>query len=154
MKKRRVFQLVALLVTVSLTGCGDGRPSRVLVSGTVTIDGEPLKKGTVKFVPTGARASHGVIGSDGSFVMNCYEGGDGIVPGTHKVSVSSNKSMGPTAIKWFVPKKYTSHHTSGIEYTIEEDQPDLKIELTWEGAAHKKPYVVGHNPTSAEYLEE
>lgn len=138
---------VMLLVTAAMIGCGDGRPKRVLVSGIVLIDGKPLEKGVVKFVPQNARASRGVIGKDGRFVMSCYEGGDGIVPGTHQVAVISNEQAGPDAMRWFVPLKYADCKTSGIEYTINEDRPDLTIELEWGGG---KPFLVGRTSSRSD----
>lgn len=130
--------LAVALITVAVVGCGDGRPKRVLVSGVVTIDDKPLERGTIKFSPVGARSSRATIGEDGSFVMNCYEGGDGIIPGTHRVAVISNEQVGASKMKWYIPTKYASYKTSGLEYTIEEDTPELKIELTWDGG---KPFT-------------
>lgn len=125
---------------VFLVGCGDGRPTRVPISGQVLIDGEPLARGTVKLVPTGARPSSGKIGPDGRFVLSCYEGEDGAIPGTHRVAVAANEALGDTAMKWYAPKKYADFRNSGLTVTIDEENPDLKIELTWDGG---KPYIEG-----------
>lgn len=147
----RYFVLLALSVACTV-GCGDGRPGRVKVSGTVLIDGQPLERGTVMFIRDGARASRGKIEEDGSYTLTCYEFNDGVIPGTYKVTVSSSMTVGETATKWFAPKEYSSLATSGLEFTVEEETPDLKIELTWDGG---KPYVEGKKTSKdATYTEE
>ena len=131
--------VVLVMVATLLTGC-DSRPTRVPVAGQVLIDGEPLGLGTITLVPQGARASMGNIGKDGRFVLTCYEGDDGVIPGTHRVAVSANEGKGDTALKWFAPKKYADFRKSGLTVTIGEETEDLKIELTWDGG---KPFVEG-----------
>ncbi len=143
--------LLLLAVTVLwcvLPGC-DGRPRRVPVSGRVLIDGEPLKLGFVTLVPKGARPSMGKIDEDGHFVLTCYEGEDGVIPGTHRVAISANEGIGDTALKWYAPKKYANFRTSGIEVTIDNTMEELLIELTWDGG---KPFVEG-SVSSGEFKE-
>jgi hypothetical protein len=125
----------------TLVGCGDGRPARVPVSGVVLLDGQPLKRGFVKFVPTNGRPSLGNIGDDGSFALTCYDGGDGAIPGTHKVQVTSNRIISNTKIEWHAPSKYADFRTSGIEIEVTEPVDDLKIELRSGG--QKLPYIEG-----------
>jgi hypothetical protein len=48
------------LGTLFLGGCGGGPPTGT-VSGTVTLDGQPLKTGTVTFVTSENRQYHGTI---------------------------------------------------------------------------------------------
>lgn len=127
-----------LATTVLALGCGDGRPTRVKVSGQVLIDGVPLTVGSVTFVPDGARPSSGKIDSSGRFTLTCYDGGDGVVPGRHRVQVSALEVISASKAKWHAPPKYTDFRTSEIEYEITEPTDDLKIELTWDGG---KPYI-------------
>ena len=126
---------------VVFTGCGDGRPPRVPVSGTVVIDGQPLARGNIKFVPEGGRPSAGSIGKDGKFTLTCYDGNDGAIPGMHRVQVASNRIISDSKIEWFAPPVYADFRTSGIEVQIEEPVSDLKIELTW--GNRKGPYIQG-----------
>ena len=140
--------MTVLLLVGLLAGCG-GRPKRVPVSGTVLIDGEPLTMGSITLVPKGARPSMGKIDENGHFVLTCYEGEDGVVPGTHRVAIAANKGIGDTALKWFAPKKYADFKSSGIEVTIDEKTEELLIELTWDGG---KPFVEG-TPTSGDFTE-
>lgn len=133
---------LSLLLVCGITGCSDGRPAMVRVSGTVTIDGEPMTYGFVRMVPEGGgRAATGRIGTDGRFAMATYENSDGVVPGTHLVEIISNESISDTKTKWHAPKLYSSRKTSGLTYTIEEPTDNLEIRLTWDGG---KPFIETH----------
>ena len=130
-----MLQCIALLL---VAGCGDGLPTRVTVSGQVLIDGEPLTVGNIKFVPDGARPSSGTLDESGRFTLTCYDGGDGVVPGTHRVQVSSMEVVSASKVKWKAPPKYADFRTSELSYTITEPTDDLQIKLTWDGG---KPFV-------------
>ena len=119
-------------------GCGDGRPERVPVSGTVRIDGAPLTMGVINFVPANGRRATGDIDEQGRFSVFTYERGDGAPLGTHKVEVSSREGLSETQTRWHTPQKYASHKTSGIEVEITEATDDLAIDLTWDGG---KPFI-------------
>ncbi len=132
------WTLTACAVAILLfSGC-DGRPKRHNVSGTVTIDGEPLKFGMIRFLPQGARASVGKIGEDGRFTMTCYGDNDGVIPGTHRVSINAGEVLSPNKTMWHAPRKYADWDESGLTVTIEEATEDLTFELTWDGG---KPFV-------------
>ena len=121
-------------------GCGDGRPARVAVSGTVLIDGAPVTRGNIKFVPEQGRPSFGTIGPDGRFTLTCYDGTDGALPGKHRVQVDANRPISDKKMEIFTPKQYADFRTSGLEVEISEPVDDLKIELTW-GNEKKGPYI-------------
>jgi hypothetical protein len=123
---------------IILAGCADGRPERVPVSGTVLIDGKPLNKGSIMVVPQGQRPAGGSIGPDGRFTLSCYALNDGVVSGTHLVSVQATEHISERETRWLTPKKYGDPNTSGLSVTITEPTDDLIIELTWDG---KKPFV-------------
>jgi hypothetical protein len=125
-------------VLVLSTGCGEGRPDRVAVSGRVLIDGQALTVGNVKFVPTGARPSSGKLDSQGKFTLTCYDGEDGVVPGRHRAQISAMEVISASKVRWLAPPKYADFRTSELEFEITEPTDDLKIELTWDGG---KPFV-------------
>jgi hypothetical protein len=127
--------LVALIAT---SGCSDGRPARVAVSGKVLIDGKPLTMGIVQFVPEGSRPSAGKLDSEGRFTLTCYDGDDGIVPGTHQVMVAAKEMISESKARWLAPPKYADFRKSGLSFEITEPTDDLVIELTWDGG---KPFV-------------
>jgi hypothetical protein len=66
--------LLCILLVSSLLGCGYG--GRVSVEGTVTLDGRPLEKGQIQFIPmpgtTGPTAGGDVVG--GKFAIPPAEG--------------------------------------------------------------------------------
>jgi len=123
---------------VTVVGCGDERPERVPVLGTVLIDGAPLTHGAIMFVNSGTRPAGSAIDSDGHFALNCYTLGDGAVLGRHLVKVTGSEPIDDHSCRWHAPKKYADENTSGIEVEITEPVDDLKIELTWDGG---KPFV-------------
>ena len=136
----RLAAKAALLVATCLAagGCNDGRPDRVPVSGQVLIDGQPVTFGHVRFVPDGARPSGGEIGPDGRFTLTCFDGQDGAVPGKHRVEVVSREQIGADSAKWFVPKKYLSIQTSGLEVEVTGPTDSVVLQLTWAGG---RPFV-------------
>ena len=83
----------SLAVALGLIGCGSSNGlSLGRVSGTITYKGEPIKRGTVIFMPDESKglvgpAAMGTIGSDGSYVMTTEQTGDGAMIGLHKVGI-------------------------------------------------------------------
>jgi hypothetical protein len=134
-------KIIALtFVCAYATGCGDGLPPRVPVSGKITIDGQPVTFGSIRFVPAeGGRLATGQIEKDGSFTLTAYKLNDGCVPGTHRVAVYSVEEVNDTMGRWYVPRKYSVANSSGLKYTITEPTDSLKVELTWGGV--KGPVV-------------
>jgi hypothetical protein len=130
---RAAVVAVAAVLVPTLFGCGDGRPQRVHVSGTVFIDGRPITSGFITLKPEGARASMGKIGKDGRFTLTCFEEGDGAVEGTHAVVVNAFEEVDSKTLRWLAPKKYSNPKTSGKTVTIDGPTDSLTIELSWEG---------------------
>lgn len=124
-------------IALLASGCG-GKPSEV--SGTVTLDGVPLKRGTVGFAPVGGgmRAS-GPIESDGSYSLSTNRDA-GLEPGEYTVSVVS-REPGPPATSgppmpgpYITPQHYASDATSGLKFTVERGSNTIDLELTAAGA--------------------
>ncbi len=73
----------ALTLVVCL-GCG---PKLQKAGGTVTVDGKPVKEGTIMFHPVGGgRPAMGSI-ADGKFELAFERPGDGLPPGDYKVAI-------------------------------------------------------------------
>ncbi len=139
LKRRFSASVAAIIGVVGLIlagGCNDGRPTRVPVSGQVLIDGKPLTVGDVKFVPDGARPSSGRIDESGRFVLTCYDGEDGAVPGIHRVQVSAS-DINQSKVRWHAPIKYANFRTSGITFDLTEATDFLVIELMSDGGPAK-----------------
>jgi hypothetical protein len=69
---------VALGLAVGCSGSGDDLP-REPVSGTVTLDNQPLASGTISFIPVAGQGGGGGTITDGKFSI-AREGG--LVPGS------------------------------------------------------------------------
>lgn len=143
MSALRLRHLTALILVLSVfvTGCIDGRPKRVTVAGKVTVDGAPLTKGNVIFVPEGGRPSSGKVQQDGRFVLRCFEDDDGALVGRHRVAVTAKDIISETNIVWHAPPRFSGYQSSGLEVEITESVDDLHIELfsdpTSEGVVRK-----------------
>lgn len=136
----RPFRPAGLILLAALVGpgCGDGRPKRVPISGTVTIDGQPLKFGSVAFVPQTGRTAGGSLDSNGRYELSCYEKGDGAMVGDYKVAITGVESLGEHAQRWHAPQKYRDAQQSGITATVDGPRDDLNFEISWGGG---KPFV-------------
>jgi hypothetical protein len=91
--------------------------------GTVTLDGKPLDKGTILFVPSRGRASSGEIRSDGTFTLSTYGVDDGAIVGDNKVAVfiaMDSEQEGEHASP--IPQRYASPSTSGLTFKVKPDQ--------------------------------
>lgn len=130
--------LAFCLLTV-LSGCGDGRPTCVPVSGRVLIDGTPVEFGSIRITPDGQRPAQGQLGSEGRFTLTTSEKGDGCVTGTHQVTVTALENVSSTKQRWHAPKKYRQPGESGLTIEITGPTDDLEINLTWDGG---KPFDV------------
>jgi hypothetical protein len=130
-----------LLALAAVCGCGGGEEPlpRAAVSGTVTLDGQPLQEGVVRFVPidntAGPKTS--VIVSQGKFSADAEQGP---IVGKHRIEIESTddggyamddeqaiqklRESGVTRIDVVrVPPNYNSHST--LTETVSADQPNV-----------------------------
>lgn len=119
---RATFTAVGIFVGVAtiagLVGC-EAKSPRVRVRGTVTLDGKPLSSGAVQFHPAAGQFASGEIGPTGEFDLSTHAPGDGVLPGTYRVTVVANgPGAEPGREELLVPIKYTRSGTSDIEVTI------------------------------------
>jgi hypothetical protein len=129
------FRLLATLVTLvavfNCSGCGDGKPARSPVSGTVSYNGTTLQIGSLVFVPTGGGpAAQGEIDRNGKYVMGTYANADGVIPGQYKVMITAltspggsglaedsvNGNAGPVSV---IPELYGDLEKSGLTASVE-----------------------------------
>jgi hypothetical protein len=135
----------AVLALLGLA-CGCSGPKLQNVSGTVTLDGQPLTEGTVQFSCPGDRLSTARIQPDGSFVATDVRPGDEV-----RVAVIENpdaammkraasrktKSTTPPVDSKPaapgnsrpIPYKYKTFNTSGLSYNINPSSPQIEIQL-------------------------
>jgi hypothetical protein len=85
--KRLCVGLCGCLILLMLGGCGDGKPRRYEISGTVLFLGQPLDQGSILFVPRSADVSEsGAPIRQGKYVVPQSHG---LAPGTYEVRISS-----------------------------------------------------------------
>lgn len=91
----RSIRAWATALPVILVGCGAGSQDVSLapVSGTVTLDGEPLADASVQFQPDTddmlAPSSYGLTDAQGRYSLELLSSGEsGAVPGEHLVSIT------------------------------------------------------------------
>jgi hypothetical protein len=107
---RRVV-LFAMAVLPPLAGCGPGNGLTLgKVSGKVIYKGQPVKNGTVFFMPDDSKGTVGppAVGSitaDGSYVMSTESSGDGAIVGSHKVGITGVEDTPSTTEAELDPEK-------------------------------------------------
>ncbi|MBN2578979.1 MAG: hypothetical protein JXB10_08305 [Pirellulales bacterium] len=136
-----IFVLGLLLFGSLASGCSDGRPKRVPVSGRVLIDGKPLEVGFLQVLVKGNRSASAKLGPDGRFTLTTFDENDGCIMGTHRVAVIAGKSLNDTEFKWFAPPKYANAKTSGLQIEVSGPCDDIELRLSWQGSGHDKPFV-------------
>jgi hypothetical protein len=95
LNRGRVCLALFAILAATMLGCGGGTGFSVAtpVSGTVTLNGQPLPKATVQFQPVGegnpGPPSFGETDESGDFALEFADGKTGAVVGKHRVIVST-----------------------------------------------------------------
>ena len=124
-----LFCLLALLA-----GCGPSYDATI--SGTVTMDGSPLTKGTVSFHPTaGGPVATGTIQSDGAFEVQTATT-EGLSPGEYKVTVVATDPPPPSPTGEELPgilltaPEFGRLDTTPLTYTVEAGANSFEIPVS------------------------
>lgn len=135
--QRQNFTLSAMLCLSALVlcalGCG-GKPARV--HGVVTLDGQPVTRGTVGFSPVGGgQKAVGVIDGNGNYDLRTNRE-SGLEVGEYAVTVSSrergevDENGGPPMPgKFLVPRRYSFSNTSGLRFEVQKGSNTINLEL-------------------------
>lgn len=122
-------RIAAGLMLLACLGCfnrGD-RPDLGTVSGTITLDGEPLPRAVVSFTPKGVRGASGFTDETGRYELR-YLRGMGAPVGTHTVRINL-PGEGPDAAKRpRLPAKYNRKSTITREVKPGANVFDFKLE--------------------------
>ena len=137
------FGIVSALI-ITLSGCGGMYDSSV--SGVVTLDGSPLPRGTVCYIPTSAGPrAYGLILSDGSYYMKIGTE-KGLPSGEYQVTVVSKEESIPTTPgmppkpgKSITPPWYHTPRSSNLNQTVEAGSNEINLELSSEPPPNWKP---------------
>jgi hypothetical protein len=133
-------RLRILLATVLLAATGCGQGPAATVSGTVTLDGQPLPTGsaidgTVMFYPqTGGAAAYGSV-KEGRYEVRTG-GAAGLAPGKYDVTVRIVE-IGPPPVEGappaqnvLSPERYGSRSSSGLVCDVQSGDNAFDIDLT------------------------
>ena len=107
-RSRATWGLWALFMAALFSGCSNGdRPPLGQVSGTVTLDGEPLYGVIVMFKPDEGRPATGVTDAEGKYQLVYRYGVNGakIGPNTISFAYPTGESGAP------IPEKYAGKTT-------------------------------------------
>lgn len=126
------------LATSFLLGCSSGDTvHQVDVSGKITIDGEPIPRGTITFIAEdGKTPTGGGIIEEGKYTAK-------VPPGEKIVMVLGNKLIGQepeskdmpgsamrNVYETVTPPAYNAHHLTPLRASITDSQENLDFELT------------------------
>lgn len=141
MNRSGATQIVFLLLAMVLAGCSRGGDA-VAVSGTVTLDGQPLDKAAVMFSgPEGKSPVTAMTDAAGRFYLEA-------APGPSQVAVAKNAAGGSEAVTASaedalmpatgapavapqspVPEKYSKMQTSGLQVDVQSGMAPVEIKL-------------------------
>jgi len=133
--------LPAMIAGIALlSGCGGGEagPALATVTGTVTLDGQPVDHGQVYFHPDSSRGTTGPtsmaeIGPDGKYSIKSSQDREGAVVGFHQVRVEIRhppKDQNDTLPALMTLEKYSKPQTSGLTAEVKpgtENVIDLPV---------------------------
>lgn len=121
-------------------GCAGESYSIAPVSGTVTLDGEPLANASVGFEPirqgddiVAGYGSYGETDENGNFTLKTLHGEDGAIVGKHRVSIRTvSGELGPDGEDVITSEeKLPPRYNSDTELTFEV-QPEGTDAATFE----------------------
>ncbi len=119
------LSLLALCLVV-ISGCGytDVAP----VTGTVTLDGQPLKGASITFQPENGRPSYGGTDQQGNYKLfySMEQNGAAIGPCTVTVSTATEDESGKRR-KETIPKKYFDKEKIKVSVEAKANRIDLKL---------------------------
>ncbi len=107
--KLRSLHAIVLFVLLGPFAAGCREMKVAPVSGTVTLDGNPLKKASVVFQPEGGRPSFGVTDENGYYRLGYSMNEEGAEVGSCKVTLSTaleSGDYGSKKSKELVPPRY------------------------------------------------
>ena len=125
-----IWSSVAILITITMSGCGKAGPKIASVQGTVTLDGAPLPYAAVVFNPENGRPAGATTDDSGKFALNFTQGRQGALLGTHRVIITTRRdpwrdkqgNIQPGSGEK-LPSKYNTQTT--LTFTVEDGKPNI-----------------------------
>lgn len=124
-------------MSLAISGCGSGspddRPDLGTVTGTVTMNGEPLPGVEVTFVPEEGRPSVGRTESDGTYELTYIRDIKGAKIGNHQVRIhtiheTTSDRDGGEPPEETIPDRYNTETTLTAEVTAGDNKIDFPLE--------------------------
>jgi len=159
-----VAEVAVLFAMISVAGCGGLRVE--YVEGRVTLDGKPVNRAVVQFVPRGeGRYAGGQTDASGTYRLNFIGGRPqaGAPAGEYDVAIEAFEDqfagmperpadpveaekwdqkmahLGMKPAEWLAPKAYADVKTSGLTATVKagRNQIDFDLKSDFRGVAIK-----------------
>jgi hypothetical protein len=119
---RRRYLLAACLAALPLAGCAPSGPRTYPVSGTVTLDGQPLPEGHITFMPVSddASAAAGKV-TAGQFAFQAQAGNKRveIMANRAKQGAAVDPAMGAAPLEQYIPAQYNTESTLTAEVKVD-----------------------------------
>lgn len=135
-RSQRIAAGGGLLVLMFITGCGGTYDSSV--SGTVTLDGEPVSSATIAFFPaTQGPSAYARSDDAGNYQLRVGQE-IGLPSGDYQVTVVASEaavvppdwSGPPPPGKLITPAKYGRKQDSGLRFTVNPGKNEIDLELS------------------------
>lgn len=142
--------MAILSATAIMIGCAEGDMGQV--SGTVTLNGQPLPDADVTFTPVeGGRPSFGTTDSNGKYDLLHTKSQKGAIVGTHTVTITTyEESDDQVTREEKVPTKYNLE--TELKETVKAGSQTIDFELDSKGRIAKTPgqreQILGTGPGS------
>ena len=153
-KSQKILAAFAIVALASALGCGGAKVKTEMVTGKVTLDGQPVAKATVTFAPaSGGSGAYGTTDDNGVYTLTTQGGaaGKGALPGEYQVAVIKEENVAPqptpeerqkasaegrdiskdypAEFKSIVPKKYNAPQASGLTATVVKGKNTIDFDL-------------------------
>jgi hypothetical protein len=134
------LQGIGLGLLMIAGGCGGVKgPELAMVTGIVTLDGQPLPEARLVFQPSGKAASPSIAETspDGRFKLAFNRNKSGAMIGTHQVKITTAKLVsGDGGKETFRPEKLPPRYNgqSELAYQVQPGRNNFEIKLESHGS--------------------
>jgi hypothetical protein len=144
---RQLHAAVVLVAAASLAGCGPAPPAIVRAEGIVLLDGRPLPKAKVRFIPVIERpnrySAQATTDDDGRFVLECngapgaYAGENIVLVGEDDIPTRLTPEGARAELQAYlrtlknrpIPAEYGDTANSPLTVNVTAERQEYKIEL-------------------------
>jgi len=122
-----------LLSSVTHLGCGGGvdLPELGIVTGKVSLSGQPVVKATVQFIPANGRPSVAITDASGNYELSYVGNTKGAVLGQHNVRISTfqkaDADSETVAVPETIPTKYNLMST--LTHEVKAGKNEINFDL-------------------------